>query len=49
MAARAAMPMKAERVMVIDRFDNRLAQVRTHIGAETLDYKRSTCRPHCGQ
>lgn len=34
MAARAAMLMGAERVVVIDRFDNRLEQVRTHIGAE---------------
>jgi threonine dehydrogenase-like Zn-dependent dehydrogenase len=33
MAARAAMLMGAERVVVIDRYDNRLEQVRTHIGA----------------
>jgi threonine dehydrogenase-like Zn-dependent dehydrogenase len=39
MAARAAMLMHAERVIVIDRFDYRLQQVRTHIGAETLDYE----------
>jgi hypothetical protein len=39
MAARAAMLMGAERVVVIDRYDNRLEQVRTHIGAETLDYE----------
>jgi threonine dehydrogenase-like Zn-dependent dehydrogenase len=39
MAARAAMLMGAERVVVIDRIDNRLEQVRTHIGAETLDYE----------
>ena len=40
MAARAAMLMGAERVVVIDRIDNRLEQVRTHIGAETLDYEQ---------
>ena len=39
MAARKAMLMGAERVVVIDRLDNRLEQVRTHIGAETLDYE----------
>src|SRR4051812_18740096 len=39
MAARAAMLLGAERVVVIDRLDNRLEQVRTHIGAETLDYE----------
>jgi threonine dehydrogenase-like Zn-dependent dehydrogenase len=39
MAARAAMLMGAERVVVIDRYDNRLQQVRTHIGADTLDYE----------
>ncbi|MEV4642437.1 zinc-binding dehydrogenase [Actinoplanes sp. NPDC049548] len=40
MAARAAMLMGAERVVVIDRYDNRLQQVRTYIGAETLDYEK---------
>ena len=40
MAARASMLMGAERVVVIDRFDNRLEQVRRHIGAETLDYEK---------
>jgi threonine dehydrogenase-like Zn-dependent dehydrogenase len=39
MAARAAMLMGAEQVVVIDRLDNRLEQVRTNIGAETLDYE----------
>src|SRR3954463_15140860 len=39
MAARAAMLMGAERVVVIDRFANRLEQVRTHMGAEPLDYE----------
>jgi threonine dehydrogenase-like Zn-dependent dehydrogenase len=38
MAARASMLLGAERVVVIDRFQNRLAQVSQHIGAETLDY-----------
>jgi threonine dehydrogenase-like Zn-dependent dehydrogenase len=33
------MLMGAERVVVIDRFDNRLQQVRDHVGAETLDYE----------
>jgi threonine dehydrogenase-like Zn-dependent dehydrogenase len=41
MAARAAMVMGAERVVVIDRLDNRLEQVRRHIGAETLDYEKT--------
>jgi len=40
MAARAAALMGAERVVVIDRYANRLAQVRTHIGAETLDHSQ---------
>ncbi len=40
MAARAAALMGAERVVVIDRYANRLDQVRTHIGAETLDYEQ---------
>ncbi len=38
MTARAAMLLGAEQVIVIDRLPERLAQVRTHIGAETLDY-----------
>jgi len=40
MAARAAMLMGAEQVIVIDRFENRLAQVHAHIGAETLNYEQ---------
>jgi threonine dehydrogenase-like Zn-dependent dehydrogenase len=40
MAARAAMLMGAERVMVIDRIPERLEQVERHIGAETIDYTR---------
>ena len=42
MAARASMLLGAERVVVIDRFENRLAQVSRHIGAETLDYTRTS-------
>ena len=38
MAARAAMLLGAEQVVVIDRLPERLAQVRRYIGAETLDY-----------
>ena len=38
MAARAAMLLGAEQVVVIDRLPERLEQVRRHIGAETLDY-----------
>ena len=38
MAARAAMLLGAEQVIVIDRLPERLQQVRNHIGAEALDY-----------
>lgn len=38
MAARAAMLKGAERVMVIDRLPERLAQVEDVIGAETINY-----------
>ncbi len=38
MAARAAMLLGAERVMVIDRLPERLNMVATHVGAETIDY-----------
>jgi threonine dehydrogenase-like Zn-dependent dehydrogenase len=38
MAARAAMLLGAEQVVVIDRIPERLAQVRQHVGAETIDY-----------
>jgi threonine dehydrogenase-like Zn-dependent dehydrogenase len=41
MAARASLLLGAERVIVIDRFPNRLAQVREVIGAETLDYSQT--------
>ena len=39
MAAKAAMLMGAHRVIVIDRLPERLAQVETIIGAETLNYE----------
>jgi threonine dehydrogenase-like Zn-dependent dehydrogenase len=39
MAARAAMLLGAERVIVIDRYGYRLQMVEKHIGAETLDYE----------
>jgi threonine dehydrogenase-like Zn-dependent dehydrogenase len=45
MAARAAVLLGAERVVVIDRFTERLAQVRNHIGAETLDYASTEILP----
>jgi threonine dehydrogenase-like Zn-dependent dehydrogenase len=45
MAARAAMLLGAERVVVIDRFAERLAQVEDVIGAETLDYGSSEVLP----
>jgi threonine dehydrogenase-like Zn-dependent dehydrogenase len=41
MAARASMLLGAERVIVIDRFENRLAQTRDIIGAETLNYSET--------
>lgn len=41
MAARAAMLLGAEQVIVIDRLPERLAQVRDAIGAETLDYSQT--------
>ncbi len=45
MAARASMLLGAERVVVIDRVQERLDQVSTHIGAETLDYSRVEVLP----
>jgi threonine dehydrogenase-like Zn-dependent dehydrogenase len=45
MAARASMLLGAERVVVIDRFENRLAQVSEHIGAETLNYGQASVIP----
>ncbi len=40
MAARAAMLLGAEQVVVVDRLPERLQQVHQHIGAETLDYTK---------
>ncbi|MDG4824568.1 glutathione-dependent formaldehyde dehydrogenase [Asanoa sp. WMMD1127] len=40
LAARAAMLLGAERVIVIDRYDYRLRMVEQHVGAETLNYER---------
>jgi threonine dehydrogenase-like Zn-dependent dehydrogenase len=45
MAARAAMLLGAERVLVIDRLPERLQQVRDHVGAETLDYSAEDVLP----
>ncbi|WP_368497128.1 zinc-dependent alcohol dehydrogenase [Herbiconiux sp. A18JL235] len=41
MAARASLLLGAERVIVIDRLPERLAQVESVIGAETLDYSQT--------
>ena len=41
MAARAAVLLGAERVIVIDRLENRLQQVEKYVGAETLNYERT--------
>src|SRR3712207_7242897 len=38
MAARAAMLLGAEQVVVIDRLPERLEQVRRYVGAEVVDY-----------
>ncbi|GEK23441.1 zinc-dependent alcohol dehydrogenase [Cellulomonas xylanilytica] len=40
MAARAAMLLGAERVILIDRFDYRLRSAEQHVGCETLNYER---------
>lgn len=45
LAARAAMLLGAEQVIVIDRLAERLRQVRQHIGAETLDYTSDAIIP----
>jgi threonine dehydrogenase-like Zn-dependent dehydrogenase len=42
MAARASMLLGAERVIVIDRFDYRLRMTERYIGAETIDYTRTS-------
>lgn len=41
MAARAAILLGAERVVIIDRFDYRLQMAEQHIGAETLNYEKT--------
>ncbi|WP_315972896.1 hypothetical protein [Curtobacterium poinsettiae] len=41
MAARASLLLGAERVIVIDRFQERLTQVEQVIGAETMNYETS--------
>jgi threonine dehydrogenase-like Zn-dependent dehydrogenase len=45
MAARAAVLLGAERVVVIDRFDNRLEMAARYTGAETLNYERDEVGP----
>jgi threonine dehydrogenase-like Zn-dependent dehydrogenase len=45
MAARAAVLLGAERVIVIDRYDNRLRQAEKHAGAETLNYEQTDVEP----
>lgn len=40
MAARAAALLGADRVVVIDRYDNRLQQAAKYAGAETLNYEQ---------
>ncbi len=45
MAARAAMLLGAEQVVVIDRIPERLHQVRQHIGAEIVDYSAEETVP----
>jgi len=42
MAARASMLLGAERVIVIDRFDDRLRSAAQHIGCEVLNYETSS-------
>jgi threonine dehydrogenase-like Zn-dependent dehydrogenase len=41
MAARAAMLLGAERVIVIDRYDYRLEATERYVGCETLNYERT--------
>ena len=41
MAARAAGLLGADRVIIIDRYDNRLSQAEKYAGAETLNYERT--------
>jgi threonine dehydrogenase-like Zn-dependent dehydrogenase len=41
MAARAAMLLGAERVILIDRYDYRLRSAERHVGCETLNYEQT--------
>lgn len=41
MAARAAMLLGAEQVVLIDRFDYRLELARQHVGCETINYEHT--------
>ena len=41
LAARAAMLLGAERVIVIDRYDYRLRMTEEYVGAETLNYEQT--------
>jgi threonine dehydrogenase-like Zn-dependent dehydrogenase len=41
MAARAAMLLGAERVIAIDRYEDRLAMTEKHVGCETLNYEKT--------
>ena len=45
MAARSAMLLGAEKVVVIDRLTERLEQVRRYVGAETLDFTETETLP----
>ncbi len=45
MAARSAMLLGAEKVVVIDRLPERLEQVRRYVGAETLDFTETETLP----
>jgi threonine dehydrogenase-like Zn-dependent dehydrogenase len=45
MAALAAVLLGAEKVVVIDRYDERLAMTERYVGAETLNYERDDVGP----
>jgi threonine dehydrogenase-like Zn-dependent dehydrogenase len=42
MAARAAVLLGADRVIVVDRLENRLQQVEKYVGAETVNYETTS-------
>jgi threonine dehydrogenase-like Zn-dependent dehydrogenase len=46
MAARAAVLLGADRVVVIDRYDNRLRQAEKYAGAETINYEHTDVEQH---